>query len=677
MSSIVAKEKTDHPLAGLCGAGIFLSRNGRIVYINRAGLALIGGVEMSPLIGRSLLEFLSHDAHAGSPDVERLKLDSDKRVYCGKGQLKRFDGSAIEVEVINPPCEDTEDIGSMVILRELSDSNRMGGMQDLRGQYLQLTTDALPALIAYLDNDMRYRYVNATYETWFGHSRDDIIGSEPCKLHGADYASMQPYAAKALKGESVSFENTIHSQGGRRHVMTIYTPDMADSGGVRGFSSIAIDMTAHKRVTPEVESVSGITYDMTERTKMEQEHTLLLTRERSARIQAETAARARDEFLAIVSHELRAPLNGIQSWAHILENYVKDATASPLAQRALAGIKTGISQQVRLIEDLLDVTRMMSGKLRLVKQPFTLLPVVQAAVESVRASAAAKHIGITCTYQITSEQIDGDSDRVQQVIWNLLSNAVKFTPQDGNIWLTAAGTGSQVLITVRDEGVGISTKFLPHLFDRFSQEDTSSTRGHSGLGLGLFLVRHLIELHGGSVKAESAGEGMGSTFSIYLPLRASRDKYIPATQTSEPGDSLTALPSLEGLHVLLIDDQEEARESLGFVLTNAGASVFSAASSKEVIDWLPSVVPDRLPDILICDIAMPVEDGYTVLRKLRAWEAASGVTPLHRMPALALTAFAQREDRIRALTAGFQMHMTKPVAPEELIVVIAMMTSRE
>jgi PAS domain S-box-containing protein len=792
-------------------------------------------------------------------------------------------------------------------LSDLTVMKKAGRKLNLHDQHLQLVIDTVPALLAYVGKDERYRLVNAAYETWFERPREDIVGRTVSEVHGNAYAGMQQYIARALNGEQISYEHTVHGDSGDRHAMVAYTPDIDADGRVRGFSSMIMDITEHMhgeqvlrekekqlrlitdavpvfiaqcdknyrirfinktyadrfgfrpedaigkrisdvvgeeafslfrkyvdaalagkaqehevkiplrgigdhhmhmmyvpecderghvhgliaavsditrlrrteeqlhrrelefktlvenspdgisridrsmrhiyvnpaieaitgfraaeylgktkaelglppdlvrswdgaahaafetgteqrfdfelakgartryfsaRVIPEadrdghIESVLGITYDVTERTKMEKEHNLLLARERAARIQAETAARARDEFLAIVSHELRAPLNGIQSWAHILENYVKDATSAPLAQRALNGIKTGVAQQVRLIEDLLDVTRMMSGKLRLVKHPFMLLPVIQAAVESVRSLAAAKQIGITCTYQITTEQIDGDSDRIQQIMWNMLSNAVKFTPQDGNVWLTAASVDSQILVTVRDDGVGISPEFLPHLFDRFSQEDTSSTRGHSGLGLGLFLVRHLIELHGGSVKADSPGEGKGTMFSVYLPLRVSRGRYIPAIQAGDTGDNIGSLPSLGGLRVLLVDDQEEARESLTVVLASAGANVFSAASSKEVLDWLPTVRSDELPNILVSDIAMPVEDGYSVLRKLRAWEGDDGIKPLHRLPALALTAFAQREDRIRALTAGFQMHMTKPVAPEELIVVIAMMTSR-
>jgi len=548
------------------------------------------------------------------------------------------------------------------IVATLNDVTRLRETEEQlqrREREFQALVENSPDIISRIDRNMRHLYANPAIEKLSAIKASAFLGKTKAEL-GLPVGIVRAWddAARAAFASGVpqklEFEQMI-------------------DGHIHFYSG---------RIIPEVdrygniESVVGIAYDVTERARMEKERDELLARERSARIQAETAARARDEFLAIVSHELRAPLNGIQSWAHVLENYVKDATSSPLAQRALQGIKTGVGQQVRLIEDLLDVTRMMSGKLRLVRQPLALLPALQAAVESIRSPAGAKHVAITCTYRITNEQIEGDADRVQQIFWNLLSNAVKFTPEGGNVWLNANASGREICVTIRDNGVGISPQFLPHLFDRFSQEDTSSTRDHSGLGLGLFLVRHLVELHGGRVKAESEGEAKGTTFSVYFPLRIRSDKYLTVRPPDESGMATLQLPSLNGIRVLLIDDQEEARESLTVVLVGAGASVFAAASFPEALAWLGSCDRNMLPNVLICDIAMPGEDGYSVLRKVRAWKTPDGCAPLQRVPALALTAFAQREDRIRALTAGFQMHVTKPVAPEELIVVIDTMATR-
>jgi PAS domain S-box-containing protein len=518
-----------------------------------------------------------------------------------------------------------------------------------------------PDIISRIDREMRHLYVNPAVRALSDLPPSAYIGKTKAELglprpvvHAWDTATRAAFDTG--KEQTLAFENM---QEGQIHYFSGRVIPETNSDG-------------------SIDSVIGIAYDVTSRAASDKERNESLSRERNARIQAEIAARARDQFLAIVSHELRAPLNGIQSWAHVLENYVKeDSISTPLAKRALQGIKVGVGQQVRLIEDLLDVARMMSGRLRLIKQPLALLPVVQAAVESVRTTAAAKHISLNYAYRITSEQIDGDSDRVQQIFWNLLSNAIKFTPENGNVWLTAEQAGNVITVSVRDDGVGISPDFLPHLFNRFTQEDTSTTRDHSGLGLGLFLVKHLVELHNGSVTAESQGIGKGTTFTLKFPMREPSAKYVPALRFEPTAEDEMPLPSLAGLCVLLIDDQEEARESLAAVLMNVGATVFSAASAKKVMDWLPTLQPEEYPDVLVCDIAMPGEDGYAVLRKLRTWKDASGNMPLHRMPALALTAFAQREDRIRALTAGFQMHITKPAAPEELIVVIDTMVARD
>lgn len=528
-----------------------------------------------------------------------------------------------------------------------------------REQEFKTLVENSPDIIVRFDRDMRHLYVNPAVEATFGVPASAYLGKTkaqiglPADVVAAwDAATVKVFAS--CTEQQFEFTQCIDSKV--RHFTTRLIPEFDRDGNI--------------------ESLLGITYDVTERTRMEKEREVLLERERTARIQAETAARARDEFLAIVSHELRAPLNGIQSWAHVLESYTQDSATVGVAQRALQGIRTGVAQQVRLIEDLLDVTRMMSGKLRLVRQPFTMLPVLQSAVQSVRDLASAKRIGITSTYNITAEQVDGDPDRVQQIVWNLLSNAIKFTPEDGSVWLTATANESVISITVSDNGMGIAPDFLPNLFDRFSQKDTSSTRGHGGLGLGLFLVRYLVELHGGAVSVKSGGEAKGATFLVQLPLRAGSGSYLDMADAEDIART-EALPSLNGLHVLLVDDQADAREALSIVLRNAGAVVHSAESAKEAVSTLSSLENDCMPDMLICDIAMPDEDGYAALRRIRGWKARDGKKPLARLPAIALTAFSQREDRIRALTAGFQMHITKPVAPEELIVVIDTMAARE
>jgi PAS domain S-box-containing protein len=659
----------------LCTDALFLVRHERIVYANQAAAMLFGSARAEQLIGNALFAILRSGEQPEHQQRMRTAIAFGNRRATHELKLCCSDGRLIDAEITVGPYTEHErehvreqsreqdqeqnhlDL-HCVIVRDLTRLRGLEQRLDRREREFKTLIENSPDIISRIDRGMRHLYANPAIEKLAGLAVSAWLGKTKAEL------GLPPSVARAWdQAAFAAFETGLEQKLEFDHVI---------DGEMRYFSGRVIpEIDSHGRI----ESVVGIAYDVTQRARVEKERDELLARERAARIQAETAARARDEFLAIVSHELRAPLNGIQSWAHVLENYVKDATAAPLAQRALQGIKTGVAQQVRLIEDLLDVTRMMSGRLRLVKQPMPLLPVIEAAVESVRGMASAKSIRISSTYRIDDEQIDGDSDRIQQIFWNLLSNAIKFTSENGNVWIIAAPAGKDICVTISDNGVGVSPDFLPHLFNRFSQEDTSSTRDHSGLGLGLFLVRHLIELHGGRVDADSGGEGKGTTFSVYLPLRLQEEKYIPAAGSGAGAEELP-LPSLSGLRILLIDDQAEARESLTIVLTNAGAQVFAAASARDALGWLPTLGSDEYPDVLVCDIAMPGEDGYAVLRKVRAWATQDGATPLQRMPALALTAFAQREDRIRALTAGFQMHVTKPVAPEELIVVIDTMAAR-
>ena len=383
---------------------------------------------------------------------------------------------------------------------------------------------------------------------------------------------------------------------------------------------------------------------------------------------AESAGLAREQFLAIVSHELRSPLNAIKSWTHVLENQLRDA--DPAVRRALDGIMIGIEAQVRLIDDLLDMTRAMSGSLALAKQPMAVLPVLADAVEGLRGIAIEKGINLVIDYAIEDAEIEGDPDRVRQVFSNLLSNALKFTPPGGTVAVIARIEDAAIHVEVRDSGVGIAAEFLPHLFDPFRQADQgSSRRGQQGLGLGLALVQRLTELHGGTISCESGGVGRGAAFRISLPLGSGGGAGASAGARTEHAHDATALPSLAGIRVLLIDDQREARESLAALLAQAGAITGTAASGKEAMSRLEASVASDLPEVILCDIAMPEEDGYKTLRRIRQWERAKDDGT--RRPVIALSAFTHREHRARALSEGFQMHLTKPVAPAELIAVIA------
>ncbi len=417
--------------------------------------------------------------------------------------------------------------------------------------------------------------------------------------------------------------------------------------------------------------------DVSERKEAEAEREALLAREQKARAEAEAATRAKDEFLALVSHELRSPLNAIYGWTHMLSNMPPDA-GPELTQRALDAIQHNAQAQLELIEDLLDTARIANGKLRLSIRTVDLHLLAESALDSVRPAAEAKKIELKTRYRSDVQQIDADPDRLRQVIWNLLSNAVKFTPEGGSIELSVKDADGYVEMTVQDSGEGIAPELLPHIFERFRQADRSTTERQRGLGLGLALVRHLAELHGGTVAAASAGPGQGATFTLRLPSRAARkDAAGEAPSGREEGErppaKLAKLASLTGARVLLVDEQIETRELLGSLLRQAGAETATVASGAEASMRLAPLAGPERPDVLIYAITTLEEEAYAVLRNLRAGEAERHADPL---PAIALTAYGGQEGRRRALTAGFQVYISKPAQPAVLIQAVAALAGR-
>lgn len=388
---------------------------------------------------------------------------------------------------------------------------------------------------------------------------------------------------------------------------------------------------------------------------------------RKSHEQAEAANRSKDEFLATVSHELRTPLNAIMGWAQLIQ---ADGVDPERQRRGIETIIRNAKLQSQLIDDLLDVSRITSGKMRLDVRPTELAPVIDAAVEAVRPAAEAKQIQLRRVLDPLAGPVAGDPARLQQVVWNLLSNAVKFTPKGGKVEARLERVNSHVEIIVADNGMGISRELLPHVFDRFRQLDASTTRQQGGLGLGLAIVRHLVELHGGTVEVTSPGPGEGSTFIVLLPLSIAHVKPADPSRVHpraevQMGDPCKDDPALDlkGIRVLVVDDEPDARETLQQILEHCNAEVLTASSAREALEALPR----WRPDILISDIGMPGEDGYELIRRVRELPAESG----GRTPAAALTAFARGEDRRRALLAGFQMHIAKPVEVKELAAVVA------
>ncbi|MBW4464967.1 MAG: response regulator [Pegethrix bostrychoides GSE-TBD4-15B] len=411
----------------------------------------------------------------------------------------------------------------------------------------------------------------------------------------------------------------------------------------------------------------GTIEDITDRQQAEATRTQMI-QEQTARQQAETANRMKDEFLAIVSHELRTPLNSILGWSQLLLNRKLDESTT---QRALETIDRNARSQAQLIEDILDVSQIIRGKLRLTLQPINILSVIESVIESVRPMAESKSIQIHTEFTPPLGKLYADAERLRQIIWNLLSNAIKFTPEQGNITVRLTQTdcdpSAQIYAQVQviDSGIGINPDFLPYIFDRFRQADSTTTRPYSGLGLGLAIVDHLVKQHGGSIWAASEGENKGAQFTLNLPLVEVAE---PVSDQPPPPNPATNGSPLSQLKVLVVEDNHDTRDFLTMVLEQSGAIVTAVASVSEAICHLEQAPPD----LLLSDIGMPVANGYDLIRHLRQREKQQST----HIPAIALTAYARAEDQMQAIEAGFEMHLTKPIGPEELLSAVARAVGR-
>ncbi len=377
--------------------------------------------------------------------------------------------------------------------------------------------------------------------------------------------------------------------------------------------------------------------------------------------------RMKDEFLATLSHELRTPLSAMLGWSQLLQGEKDEATL----HEGLTVIERNARAQTKLIEDLLDMSRIVSGKIRLDVQQVDLAAVIHATIDLLKPSADAKGIRLHCVLDPLANPVSGDPNRLQQVVSNLLSNAIKFTPRGGKVEVLLERVNSHLEVTVTDTGQGILPEFLPHIFDRFRQADASTTRNYGGLGLGLSIVKQLVELHGGTVRAKSAGEGAGATFTVMLPLAITKhpveDREHPtAPRFSLPSDNLQI--TLDGTTILVIDDEPDARDLIERLLTDRQARVLKASSA----DCGLRLLMAETPDVVLSDIGMPQMDGYDFIRAVRALPMDAG----GKTPAIALTAFARSEDRTRAMMAGYQVHLAKPVEPRELIATVASLVGR-
>jgi len=512
-----------------------------------------------------------------------------------------------------------------------------------------------PLAVIEWDSDFRLSRWSPSAERLFGWKGDEVLGKRITDwkfVFDDDIEAVKKIRMRQSKGEQhgVSKNRNYTKSGAVLHCEWYNSVLYNDSGQVDSILSLVLDVTARKLA--------------------EEENARLLLREQEARKEAEEASRSKDMFLATLSHELRTPLASILGWARLLGGDMVDQKKYPEAFETIA---RNAKAQAQLIDDLLDVSRIITGKLHLDVRPVELAPIIEATIEIVRPAAVAKEIEFKLNLDRRTVEILGDPDRLQQLVWNLLSNAIKFTSNRGRVEVQLRRNGPQAEITIRDTGEGIDPQFLPHVFERFRQADGSSARKYSGLGLGLAIVRHLTELHGGTVHAESAGIGHGSTFKVSLPAvrdeqRAPTTAKDHTTQVAIDNKLDDVCASVRGLRILVVDDEEDVRRFAQMTFRRCGAETVESASASEAL----RIIGEWRPDVLIADIGMPDEDGYTLIQKVRRLPANRG----GRTPALALTAYARTEDRVRILSAGYQIHVAKPVEPVELIAAVANLAGR-
>lgn len=638
-----------------------------------AGAERILGYKEAEIIGKpSACFFTPEDVQRREPEKEFHKALTDGRAEDDRWQVRK-DGSQFWATGIVTPLGNGQLTGFAKVMRDATE--RRQAEEQLRLQNRAMT-ETLNGIVITDPNqpDNPIIYCNPAFERMSGYSSEEVLGHNCRFLQGPD----TDQAVRAEIREAVAAGQSC------RVVIKNYRKD-----GTLFWNELVISPVRDD--SGQLTHFIGVKTDISDRKQVEVEREQLLKAERSARAKAETVNRIKDEFLATLSHELRTPLNAVLGWVQLL----RTRQLSPeVVARALETIERNAKSQAQLIEDLLDISRIIRGKFKLALHPCDLTAVVASALEAVRPTAEAKTIALGLwtgelglepdqTETIASKQLDenlqsvasppkeyakvfvlGDPDRLQQVVWNLLSNAIKFTPQGGRIAVRLQQTVSYVHLRVSDTGKGISAEFLPYVFERFRQADSTSTRAYGGLGLGLAIVRYLVELHGGTVQAESAGENKGATFTVTLPLVAGQQ--AATGQVQEPAISeepvLNGSASLHNLRVLVVDDEADAREILNTVFEQQGAKVTTVASASQAI----AALDQSQSDILICDIGMPEEDGYALIQKVRARPGQQG----GKTPAIALTAYATKEDYDRALTAGFQIHMPKPVNPDQLVAAV-------
>jgi PAS domain S-box-containing protein len=645
-------ESSDDAIVGKTLQGIITSWN--------KGAEKLFGYKASEILGQPITTLIPPDRH--EEEVEILsRLRRGERVDHFETVRLRMDGRALDLSITISPIKDKSGriIGASKVARDISERKRFEESLRTSERRFRELLEKLPAAAYTCDAEGLITYYNQrAVEMWgrepkLNDSEDRFCGSfKLFSIDGIPLTHDQCWMALTLKEDKEynGYEIVVERPDGSRHPgLAHVTPIHDESGKLLGAVNVVVDISDRKRAEIEKEE--------------------LLLKEKAARAEAQAANRSKDEFISLVSHELRSPLSSILGYNRILRSNLHNAKQ---ITEACDVIQRNVRKQIQLIEDLLDISRIASGKLRLDLQPTDIVAVLDEALAMVRPEAEVREIKVYALYNPNPEMIIGDTIRLQQVIGNLLSNAIKFTPDGGRIELKLERRNNDLTIVVSDTGKGIKPEFLPHVFDRFRQADSSSSRRHGGLGLGLALVKHLVELHGGTVEAASDGIDLGSTFTIKLPPLVN-NRFLEREPPALQMDDTKPLPdnvTIEGVRVLAVDDQQDAREALTHCLSSYGAVVTAVSSGIEAMAILADPQDEKRPEVFICDIAMPEEDGYAVIKRVRALEEERRVKISQRIPAIALSALAGRENWLRALGSGFNTHIAKPAEPEELVEMI-------
>jgi PAS domain S-box-containing protein len=638
---------------------VLLESSGRVVSMNRPGLALLDLGSADDVQGRPWPDLW------GPTGAQASQALSDA-VTSGEGRFQGSRQSASGDErwwdaVVTPIRDRSGAVERLLcVARDVTGQKRHEEALRESEQRFRTLADAMPQIVWSTRADGYHDYFNERWYEYTGMPRPHEPGGEfdasgvgqgwnwKNYLHPADVdQTLTAWTHSLTTGEAYHVQYRVRRQDGVYRWFMGRALPLRDSAGaiVRWF---------------------GTCTDIQDEKRGEEERAQLLASERAARSEAERAARLKDEFVSTLSHELRTPLNAIMGWVGVLR---QDARAENL-DKGLTVIDRNLRRQSQMIDDLLDMSRIVSGKLRLDVHRVDMATVIEEAVSSALPAADAKAIRLT-TVLGSAAVVQGDPGRLQQVVWNLVANAVKFTPRGGRVQVTLRKANSQVVVEVSDTGMGIAPEFLPHIFQRFRQADASATRAHGGLGLGLAIVKNLVEMHGGSVEASSEGPDRGSVFTVRLPVALAGmtvDRPSePATTGIEPlGPQLESV--LLGLRILVVDDEPDAREVVQWLLEAAGAETTVCDSAEGALNRLEA---GFVPDIIVSDIGMPERDGYDFMKRVRQM-----ATPVAQVPAAALTALARGEDRKRALLAGYQTHLAKPVDPTELVALVASLAGR-